>query len=424
MHYFLLALILLELPLQIDKYFFYDDIIAEVGSLGGLNVSITTICLGILYLGWIPQLVHESKFPDRHRLLISWPLVAYLGLTAFSFVMASDRRLSFFYFAMLTQSYLLYFYIANNVRSRGDVKFVCFFLVLGLVIQGVIMVTVEAIGHDIAIGPLEMSRDAKTLRMHGTLGSPILAASCLAMMITVSTGMLLSTKKNLEKAMALVALGLGGIGLILTQSRGSWVGTTLTCSLVVFFVWRKGWIPKRLMFAAVLAGVIAIFSFQGIILERIFGDDRGSAQSRLPLAEMALMIIQDHPFGVGVNNCATVAQHYQGRPQFREEWFFTIHCKYLLIWVETSLLGLIAFVAFLLTTVRTGWRGWKKWGEEDRFLAVISLSIGMAVIGQMLHMGVDVFSGRPQIQILWMIAALAAAIQALPLEESKETVVA
>ena len=48
--------------------------------------------------------------------------------------------------------------------------------------------------------------------------------------------------------------------------------------------------------------------------------------------------------------------------------------------------------------------------EYDRLLSPIALVLVLAIVGQMVHMLVDVFSSRPQVQSLWICAALVAAI--------------
>jgi putative inorganic carbon (HCO3(-)) transporter len=94
-------------------------------------------------------------------------------------------------------------------------------------------------------------------------------------------------------------------------------------------------------------------------------------------------------------------------PEIRSEWFYTIHNKYLLEWVELGVLGLAAFLWFLLSTIR---RGWSTWQRQDRLLAPLSLGLILAIVGQMVHMSVDVFNSRPQVQSLWLCAGLVIAL--------------
>jgi O-antigen ligase len=83
--------------------------------------------------------------------------------------------------------------------------------------------------------------------------------------------------------------------------------------------------------------------------------------------------------------------------------------------VETGIVGLSAFLLFLLTTIRTGWRAWLR---RDRLLSPIALALILAMVGQMVHMFVDVFISRPQVQSLWLCAALVAAIGRIDIEEA------
>src|SRR5436305_57342 len=51
----LLALIVLDIPLQMDVHLFYRFEPAKLGALGGLNISLTTVALVGLYVLWLAQ---------------------------------------------------------------------------------------------------------------------------------------------------------------------------------------------------------------------------------------------------------------------------------------------------------------------------------------------------------------------------------
>jgi O-antigen ligase len=58
--------------------------------------------------------------------------------------------------------------------------------------------------------------------------------------------------------------------------------------------------------------------------------DRGSAESRIPLMNLALRIIEDHPvLGLGANNFTVVMDQYLSA-EFRRGFLFAVHNKYLL----------------------------------------------------------------------------------------------
>jgi len=117
---------------------------------------------------------------------------------------------------------------------------------------------------------------------------------------------------------------------------------------------------------------------------------------------MAWEIIADQPaLGVGANNYTQALE--PRTPEFGNEWLFTVHNQYLLVWAETGAVGLAAYLWFLLATLR---RGWQRWKRTDPLLAPLALGFTAALMGQMLHMQVDIYSSRPQVQLLFVVAAL------------------
>src|SRR5262249_1632950 len=88
----LLAIVLLDIPLQIDTNFNYLDNPADWGAIGGFNVSATTVALSALYVGWLVQCVVDRGGRDRVPLALG-PLVSYAAIAAASLVVARGARL-------------------------------------------------------------------------------------------------------------------------------------------------------------------------------------------------------------------------------------------------------------------------------------------------------------------------------------------
>jgi O-antigen ligase len=177
------------------------------------------------------------------------------------------------------------------------------------------------------------------------------------------------------------------------------------CGLIA---WRRGWISATPLCAGAMAMALIVgFQFSAIS-QRIVSNDDGAVTTRFPLMEIGRDMIADHPLtGVGANNFAFAASKYALRTEFRTVWFHTIHNKYLLDWAELGLFGVAAFVWFLLSTLRMGWLASKC---EQPLLAPLALGFTLAIAGQMVHMFVDIFAGRPQVQTLWLCAGLIAAM--------------
>ena len=196
-----------------------------------------------------------------------------------------------------------------------------------------------------------------------------------------------------RKACAVLAVCLGSVALVLTQSRGA--GVAFGLSGVIFFVavWSRGWVSAKVPLAIALGALLTFLPVYRILVSRIETNDKGSAASRVPLIEMGMRVIAEHPaLGVGAGNCHLAVLQEAGRLGYRSAWLYTVHNKYILVGVETGLVGLVFFLSFLSHTIRQGWRGWRL---GDRILSPIALTLVAAIFGQMAHMLVEIFkAGR------------------------------
>jgi O-antigen ligase len=95
---------------------------------------------------------------------------------------------------------------------------------------------------------------------------------------------------------------------------------------------------------------------------------------------------------------------------FSGEFLYTVHNKYLLVWAETGIGGLIAFVWLLVATVR---QGSKCWLSRDALFGPLALGCTAAVIGLMVQMNLDPFRSGAAIHLLWLLAGLVSVMNRL-----------
>ena len=405
----LLAVVILDIPLQCGIHLFYREDDAALGALGGLSISATTLALAGLYLSWLIRAFANRNSAQRTGVNINWSLAAYFGITLLSVFVAQDVSLSLFELCLLLEACLVYFYIAGNVRTREDVVFVVSILLAACVVESVVMIILRFTGLPSTIWGLpthiHIDNDPKEgfMRIGGTVGSPNFAAAYLSMTLTCAASVLFTNLGRLYKWLATAALGLGSIALILTFSRGGWLALALSLALLCLVTWRRRGLSLKAPIAVLVLLVLLYVPFHSLIGARLFGDDRGSAESRIPLMNLAFRIAEDHPLlGVGANNF-TVAMGPYLTSEFREAFLFAVHNKYLLVLAETGIGGLVAFLAFFVWTVRKGWQCWK---FQDSLLSPLALGFAAGLAGHMVHMTVDVFRGRPTQQLVWLIAGL------------------
>jgi O-antigen ligase len=411
----LLALIILDTPLKIDIHFFYQYDLAAIGALGGLNLSLTTICLALLYLLWIGSLFTRSTTMPPHMFKAVLPLMSYLFFVCISLFAARNIFLALYEFFLLFQMFLLFLYIVGTVRSREEIILIITLLIISMMLEGIIMVYLRVVGHSFSFPGTLGYIDPRSLRVGGTVGSPINAANFLTMVSISALGVFLTRLGKSYKFVASAAFCIGVGALILTKSRGGWIGLVFCVSLLFLLAWKRKLLPAYLPIIMTIISIVIMMLFHETILTRIFGDDGGSASDRLPLMKLAFSIIKDHPLlGVGANNFAVMIEEYTTKGYWGA-WLYTVHNKYLLVWSELGLGGLLAYIWFLLSTLK---RGWTCWQGKDNLLSPLALSIALAVVACMIHMLVDMFHSRPPVQLLTLSAALITSM-ALILREEK-----
>jgi O-antigen ligase len=319
--------------------------------------------------------------------------------------------------------YLVFLYVANFVRTREDVLFVVSTLFLGCLIESMLMIAL-ALGFfrppSGLWGPFHMRVGAQLnglARVGGTVGSPNDAGAYLSLVLALAVSVLFSEAARRYKWLAGAVLGFAGAALILTFSRGAWISLFLAIALFFPLLMRRKGASVKAPIATLAILLMSCLPFRNAIETRLLADDNGSAESRIPLMNLAFRIIVDNPvLGVGSNNFSTVMDSYL-TSEFRNGFLYTVHNKYLLVWAELGLGGLLAYLAFLLGVLRKGWACWR---YGDPFLSTLALGLTTATIGNMVHQTVDIFHDRAVTQLLWLVAGLLVAMHNILREQAAE----
>lgn len=411
----LLAATILDIPLRLDVHLGYRHEVAALGSIGGFGVSVTTVSLVLLYALWLATVLTKSEPRSRPALGISFPAVLYLAFVVFSLIVARDPYLTLVEIALLVQMFLLYVYIVYHIRTRQDMVFVLGLLLLGLLVEGLILIGVYLTRQDLIMPPISTQvhpnyTAGEPYRPGGTLGSPNTAGGYFSFLLAPAASVLLTRFHAAYKWLAALAFGLGCVALLLTLSRGGWLAFAFSISLFCLLAWRQGWLTPAIPVLLSLILALLLILFPDTIVTRLTADDNRAVYSRIPLMQLAFRIIEDNPlFGVGANNYAVAMPEYS-KVGFGREWVYTVHNKYLLVWAETGIGGLLAFLLFLLAITR---RGWQSCQLRDPLLSRLALGLTAALAGHMVHMAVDVFHDRTHIQLFWLIAGLITAMPSI-----------
>lgn len=416
----LLAIGLFEIPLQLDTYLMYHEGDGELGAVAGFNVSLMLLCLIALYWQWIMQIV--TLGPRRINSIsktLGYTKLYYVAAVFISTLAASSKLLSLFDTFMVVQAYLLFFYLANRLETREDFVWVLKSLMAVLFCHACLLILLKSMGSalhgmETAVGPINLQVWSDG-RPAGTMQSAVLAGSVLAMIMLPISGLLFSRPPKYLMIAVCIVVMIGGLGILVTQTRGAILTVMIGGMMLGVGCLIRDWLPKHTVLVLVIGGLVSIAPAVDLYQKRVKKGDEGSAKSREHLAGIAFDILSDGPiFGYGAGNCHRACQKYGDQGQYRSEWYYTIHCKYLLVWIETGLLGLGFFLLALGSSIRDGFLAWH---SRNRFFAPIGLAISAAIIGQMVHMIVDIFNSRLQVQFLWVLFGLAFAARSIANKE-------
>ncbi len=409
----LFAVALIDVPFQIGGPMWKDQAVTDLGSPGSLDLTITTLALFGLYAGCFLRATLDPGVSSPRRWHIYMPLTVYFIILGLSATFSQRPGLSLVELYVFGQMFLLLLYIANRTRTHKDVRFVVIFLLIGIALHGVVTVILSRIGHTVHVTGFtaEVTAGFQGFNRVGLPGSPNLAASCAATLLSLALGTLLTNERGWVRKVALISLVSGCVSLVLTLSRGGWL--EFACSALIFgyFSFRRGWISPKLTLLALGSAIIICLPLYSRIQFRLSADDEGSAESRIPLDEIAFRMISEHPIiGIGANNFPVQMSNYVTTYNVGD-FLATVHNNYLLIWSETGALGLAAYLWALFAIIRLAWRCSK---SEDRFLAPIALAFVGASVGLMLHMMVDKFAEG--MDAYWAFAGLVIAMQSIKSE--------
>ena len=158
---------------------------------------------------------------------------------------------------------------------------------------------------------------------------------------------------NMQSTILLVAVALMGVGLMMSYSRGAWLGTTIG---LLYLAWAYGKFKWRLVLTVIAVAATAVVFFWGSTLDSapwyVKRADLGrpSAQNRTAAWRAGLKIMRDHPLGVGWNNAVKIYGEKYSPPEGGPGALTTN--DYLMLGTELGIAALICFVAYCALALR------------------------------------------------------------------------
>ena len=260
-----------------------------------------------------------------------------------------------------------------------------------------------------------------TIRIYGTLENPNLLGGFLLAVLPLALAALLRWRPLPQRLFAASALGLGLIALVLTYSRGAWMGVVASLGLMALLLvlrqtrswpllWRRLF-PVLLLGAGVAVLVLLVTQVEPLrvrVLSLVAGREDSSNNFRINVWMAALKMVEARPWlGIGPGNDAfnQIYPLFQ-QPKFNALSAYSIPLE---IAVETGIPGLVTLAGVVLCGVRGALRQWRSDGPLALpALATLAIVAGLGVQGL-----TDTIFFRPEVQLIgWFALAVPAAAAA------------
>ncbi len=286
-------------------------------------------------------------------------------------------------------------------------------------------------------------------RIQGTSSEPLYFANFLLIPIGICLALILARKKGDVKdnisiaeegkkkltktqkiifelggsAVLFIILGLTTLNLVLTVSRGAYLGFAGMLVLFAIFYFKSFFSPKRIIIIATIA-IIAIvstiyllkFTRKDVNLKNFTEqatefEEGASIEERYSTYKQAWFIIQRNPL-LGVSVGGFGPEVAQGAMSVPKNGWAIVNNEYLEIWAENGIFGLLIFLGMIFFIF---FRTIKVWMKSNDFI-VKTLVIGMTIAFAGILIQYMTFSSLYIIHI-WFLIGLIIAGQSLALKK-------
>ncbi len=375
--------------------------------------GLVMLCLLSLLIKALSDNGFKWRFEGVGFLVLGF-LAVYLFASVNSFAMVNSLSI----FAIYLVFMMFYFVVINTVRSRKQLFDVLTIFAVSGTIVCLYGVAQYLFGWDTAAAWIddEMFSDIK-MRVYSTLENPNVLGEYILLVLPVCAALVWQKPNKLSKLVFTLAAGVMFATLILTFSRGCWIGFMVTAGLFVTFVCGKMWglALIALPFVPMIIPESIINRFTSV------GDMKDSSTSyRVYIWMGSLAMIKDFwASGIGPGTEAFKAVY----PFYSYSGIVAPHSHnmFLQILVETGIVGIGVFLTTLYMFGKKMIDGYQATKRKGSRLGAMIIAITAGVIGFAVQgMFDNCFYNYRVFLIFWFILALGISAVYIAKDEKKK----
>ena len=408
---------------------FYLNCIDEYNPIKEATAGVL-IVIGLML--WGLNITNQKNFHFANHSL-NLPILSYMIICLLSLIWSDSLTVSIKELPLFLMGPCLYFIVVNNLNYPKHVEQILttIFIIGGLFgIYGIL----QYFGIDFSFWEGNFGRQ----KVSGLFGNVNYFAEYLIVLLPIVVSLFLVSQNKLKKSLLLIVILLMGGSLILTFTRGSYLGFAVSLIFMfLLFLSHQGndFIKENkktfilLLIAILVVTILFILpnplTKPGTIISKIKGrisitqvSQDSSLKRRAAIWKFTLMMIKDHPLlgsGIGTYKYNTLryqAKFFdqgQNRTLYPYGFADKAHNEYLQLWSELGIIGLSIFIWLMFSYFNYGLKKLKSIKDEYRQGIIIGL------MGAVVAVLVDGIFGFPfhlpaTIVLFWLVLGLTVVI--------------
>jgi putative inorganic carbon (HCO3(-)) transporter len=408
----------------------WGDIIAAalISLVYALAPFVSSTLIGVLLIAcvgfWLLLTLSDEPVPANAGLFtpIHLLVLLYWGIAVVATALSPVKKAAVNDLATLTLYLLLFALCARVLRSSRIRSWIITLYLLVSLIVSVYGLRQWFFGAaQLATWVDPESPLSKTTRVYSYLGNPNLLAGYLVPAVVLSLVAIFAWQSWVKKALAVTMLGVNSACLVLTFSRGGWIGllvAVFTAMVLLVYWWSVQMPPfwRTWSLPIMLGGFLGFLVLAVIFVEpvrlrvfSIFADRQDSSNNfRRNVWDAVFEMIRDRPIigiGPGHNSFNKVYPLYQ-RPRYSALSAYSILLE---VAVETGFIGLACFLWLIVVTFNTAVLQLRRLRESRNNQGFWLIGAFASLLGMLAHGTVDTIWFRPEVNTLWwlMVALIA-----------------
>lgn len=418
--FIILVLIVILIPLVFYPY--CQPVFAPIKDLSFQILTLLAFTLGVLKVINLNQLVWQKSNLDI-------PVLLFLIWGCFSLIWSINIYHSILALPLFLSGPILFFIVTDSIKKQNSIKK----LLLIVIMVGMIMSSygiLQYLGIDFEFWKGNIGRN----KVFGLFGNVNYFAEYMILPLAIAIGLFLSWERVFSRLFLLCSILIMGIALLLTFTRGSYLGFAISIPVMLFLFLKntanevsKKYYKKLVVYLLVLIIIaLAIIyiphpfnqdnTFLGKLRNRITLDSVTSDTSilrRIATWKFTWMMIEDYfLLGSGLGTYDYHTLKYQGeffaqgqnRDIYPHGWAVQAHNEYLQMWSELGIIGLLIFLWIIFSYYRNVLIKLKKISERDQTFIIVLAGAITAIL-------IDAFFGFPlqlaaSLSLFWLFLGL------------------